>query len=88
MLESKANLLSQDKIKSRFVYRSIKRVFDFITALCGIVILSPLMLVIAVLIKLEDHGPVFYEQIRIGKNGKKFEMYKWGKRDINFVQCL
>lgn len=83
MLESKANLLSQDKIKSRFVYRSIKRVFDFITALCGIVILSPLMLVIAVLIKLEDHGPVFYEQIRIGKNGKKFEMYKFRSMFVN-----
>ena len=74
LLESKVALLSQDKIKSRFIYRSIKRGFDFIAALCGIVVLSPLMLIIATLIKREDHGPVFYEQTRVGKNGKKFKM--------------
>lgn len=88
MLESKANLLSQDKIKSRFVYRSIKRIFDFIAAVCGIIVLSPLMLVIAALIKLEDHGPVFYKQTRVGKNGKKFEMYKFRSMFVNADQML
>ena len=87
-MESKVALLSQDKIKSRFIYRSIKRGFDFIAALCGIVVLSPLMLIIATLIKREDHGPVFYEQTRVGKNGKKFKMYKFRSMFVNADQML
>ena len=88
LLESKVALLSQDKIKSRFIYRSIKRGFDFIAALCGIVVLSPLMLIIATLIKREDHGPGFYEQTRVGKNGKKFKMYKFRSMFVNADQML
>lgn len=88
LLESKVALLNQDKIKSRFIYHSVKRVFDFLAATCGIIILSPLMLIIAILIKTEDHGPVFYKQIRVGKNGKKFEMYKFRSMFVNADQML
>ena len=83
LLESKVALLNRDKIKSRFIYHSVKRVFDFLAATCGLIILSPLMLVIAILIKIEDHGPVFYKQIRVGKNGKKFKMYKFRSMFVN-----
>lgn len=88
LLESKVVLLNRDKIKSRFIYHGVKRVFDFLAAACGIIILSPLMLIIAVLIKSEDHGPVFYKQKRIGQNGKAFEMYKFRSMFVNADQIL
>ena len=88
LLESKVALLNRDKIKSRFIYHGVKRVFDFLAATCGIIILSPLMFIIAVLIKSEDHGPVFYKQVRVGKNGRTFEMYKFRSMFVNADQML
>lgn len=88
MLESKAILLNKDKIKSRFVYHGMKRLFDIVAAICGIVILSPLMIIIAVLIKGEDHGPIFYKQVRVGKNGKTFKMYKFRSMFVNADKML
>ena len=88
MLESKVALINKDKLKSRFVYFSVKRLFDFVMATIGLIILSPLMLVIAILIKLEDDGPIFYKQIRVGKNGRKFEMYKFRSMLVNADQML
>lgn len=88
MLESKAVSLNKKQIKSRFMYHSIKRIFDFMAAICGVIILSPVMLVIAILIKVEDHGPVFYKQVRVGKNGKTFKMYKFRSMFVNADQML
>lgn len=88
LLESKVALLNRDKIKSRFIYHGVKRVFDLFAATCGIIILSPLMLIIATLIKFEDHGPIFYKQKRIGENGKAFEMYKFRSMFVNADQML
>ncbi|WP_231124917.1 sugar transferase [Limosilactobacillus reuteri] len=70
------------------MYHSIKRIFDFMAAICGVIILSPVMLVIAILIKVEDHGPVFYKQVRVGKNGKKFKMYKFRSMFVNADKML
>lgn len=87
-MESKAVLLNKDKIKSHFFYHGMKRLFDIVAATCGIVVLSPLMIIIAVLIKAEDHGPIFYEQIRVGKNGKTFKMYKFRSMFVNTDKML
>lgn len=86
--ESKVVLLNKDKIRSRFVFHSMKRLFDIVATTCGIVILSPLMIIIAVLIKAEDHGPVFYKQVRVGKNGKTFKMYKFRSMFVNADKML
>ena len=88
LLESKAVFLNKDKIESRFIYHGMKRLFDIVAATCGIVILSPLMIIIAVLIKNEDHGPIFYKQVRVGKNGKTFKMYKFRSMFINADKML
>lgn len=88
LLESKAVLLDKDKIKSRFIYHGMKRLFDIVAATCGIIVLSPLMIIIAVLIKAEDHGPIFYKQVRVGKNGKIFKMYKFRSMFVNADQML
>ena len=55
----------------------IKRVFDFFAALILLIILSPIMLILAIMIKLESKGPVFYRQERITKYGKKFRIFKF-----------
>ncbi len=63
--------------KRKPVYDAVKRVFDLLLATLALVLLSPLFLVIAILIKKEDKGPAFYSQIRLTKGGKEFRMYKF-----------
>jgi lipopolysaccharide/colanic/teichoic acid biosynthesis glycosyltransferase len=55
----------------------MKRVFDIFSAFFGLLIFSPVMMAAALLIKCEDHGPVFYRGTRIGMHGKPFRMYKF-----------
>lgn len=55
----------------------IKRIFDILFSLVGLIILSPLFLIIAILIKKEDNGPVFYRGIRVGRYGKPFRIFKF-----------
>ena len=55
----------------------VKRFFDFFAALILLIILSPIMLILAIMIKLESKGPVFYRQERITKYGKKFRIFKF-----------
>jgi hypothetical protein len=57
--------------------RVLKRSFDLIVAALAIVLLFPLWLVIAVLIKLDSRGPVFYTQERVGMDGRLFLLYKF-----------
>lgn len=55
----------------------MKRLFDIAFSLAILVLLLPLFLLIAVLIKLEDRGPIFFSQIRVGKYGRHFRMLKF-----------
>ena len=57
--------------------RVIKRLFDFFVGLLALIILSPVLLIIAVAIKIDSSGPVIYKNIRVGKDGKEFTMYKF-----------
>ena len=59
------------------VFDFFKRVFDVVASFLGLVILSPLFLVVAILIFAEDKGNPFYCQTRIGKSGKPFKMFKF-----------
>ena len=54
-----------------------KRVFDFFIALSGLILLSLLFLVVAILVKIDSRGSVFLKQERIGKNGKPFHPFKF-----------
>jgi exopolysaccharide biosynthesis polyprenyl glycosylphosphotransferase len=54
-----------------------KRAIDFTIALVGLIVLSPLMLLIALAIKLDSPGPVLFKQIRMGKGGRPFILYKF-----------
>jgi len=61
----------------------IKKIFDMIFSLLGIIILSPIFLVTSLLIKLGSSGPVLYKGTRVGKNKKLFKMYKFRTMVIN-----
>ncbi len=57
--------------------KTIKRVVDFILAVIFFIILIPLFLFICILIKIDSRGPILYNQIRLGKDGKPFTFYKF-----------
>jgi lipopolysaccharide/colanic/teichoic acid biosynthesis glycosyltransferase len=55
----------------------LKRLVDFFVSLIFLFLLSPILLLLAILIKLESKGPVFYLQVRVGLNGKDFRIFKF-----------
>lgn len=55
----------------------MKRLFDIIASGLGLLVLSPLFLILAIWIKLDSKGPVFYRQVRVGKDNKDFRIFKF-----------
>ena len=55
----------------------LKRAFDIVASGLGLLFLSPLFLILAVWIKLDSKGPVFYRQIRVGRNNRDFQLFKF-----------
>ena len=55
----------------------MKRIFDIVASGCGLILLSPLFLVLAIWIKLDSKGPVFYRQVRVGRNNMDFRIFKF-----------
>lgn len=67
----------------RYLNLFIKRLIDFLGSLIGIIILSPLLIIIALSIKLTSKGPVFFKQERLGKNGQIFKIIKFRTMVLN-----
>lgn len=61
----------------------LKRTIDFLSSLIGIILVSPVLLTIAILIKREDGGPVFYRGVRVGRFGKPFRIFKFRTMVMN-----
>lgn len=61
----------------------MKRAFDFILSLIGLILLSPIFLIISLLIAFSSKGGVFYKQTRVGKNNKDFKVYKFRSMIVN-----
>ncbi len=59
------------------MYKFIKRSADVIISFLGLIILSPILAITALLIKIDSKGPVIFKQKRLGKDGKVFEIYKF-----------
>lgn len=55
----------------------MKRLFDIVASGLGLIVLSPLFLVLAIWIKLDSKGPVFYRQVRVGRHNKDFRIFKF-----------
>ena len=65
------------------LYEVIKRLIDVFCSFLGVIVLSPLFIIIAIIIKTTSKGPVFFSQKRVGKNGKEFDMYKFRSMVVN-----
>ena len=66
-----------ERNKNRRFYHLVKRMIDVVLSLFGLVLISPFVVIIAIHIKIDSKGPVFFKHHRIGKNGKPFYMYKF-----------
>lgn len=72
-----------EKLSRKWFSLFVKRIFDFAVSSVMLVILSPALLVLAVMIKKDSEGPVFYRQERITQYGRKFRIYKFRTMVIN-----
>lgn len=59
------------------VYEAVKRIFDLLVSLAAVIVLSPVLLAIALAIRIEDGGPVLYKAQRVGRYGKPVTVYKF-----------
>lgn len=55
----------------------MKRLFDILASGCGLLVLSPIFIIVAIWIKLDSPGPVFYRQTRVGRHNKDFRIFKF-----------
>ena len=69
--------------EQRFYCRVVKRLFDIVISAVGLVALSPVLLITAILIKLTSPGPVIFRQTRIGRYGKQYTIYKFRTMRVN-----
>lgn len=74
--------------KEKIIYKFTKRTFDIICAIMALILLSPVFLAIAIAIKKDSKGPVFYKHKRIGKNGKIIYLYKFRSMYIDAKERL
>jgi exopolysaccharide biosynthesis polyprenyl glycosylphosphotransferase len=65
----------------------LKRVLDVVLSAIALFLTAPAMLLVACLIKLDSHGPVFYSAPRVGRKGKRFRCYKFRTMKVNAEQC-
>lgn len=69
-------------------YRIIKRFLDIAGSLLGVILLSPVFLILAILVKLDSKGPVFFGHSRLGQNGKIIKIYKYRTMVSNAEEIL
>ena len=80
------NYYAENKPQNEFgtkAYLFVKRLFDIITSLVLLILISPLLLILSILVYADDPGKVFYGHVRIGKNGKPFKMWKFRSMYMN-----
>ena len=67
-------------------YLLVKRIFDIVASALAMIVLSPIFLLTAIAIKLEDHGPAFYSNYWVGKGEKKFPIHKFRSMYVNAAE--
>ena len=66
--------------------RVAKRLFDLLTSLAGLILLSPILVLIAIAVKLDSPGPVLFRGQRVGRDGRLFGLYKFRSMMVNAAQ--
>lgn len=72
-----------ERAQITITYRILKRAMDIFFSLIGLIVFFPLMFITAVAVKAYDHGPIFYKQVRLTKDGKEFYIYKFRSMKVN-----
>lgn len=75
-------------IKKKPVYDFFKRIFDIVCSLIALIILSPVFLIMAILVKTTSEGPAFFAHKRVGKNGKEIKIYKFRSMVTNAEELI
>lgn len=88
--KSISNTISSDThtIEPKPVYDFVKRVFDIVCSLIALIVLSPVFLILAILVKTTSKGPVFFAHKRVGKNGKTINIYKFRSMVTNAEELI
>ena len=87
--ESELLVQKKELVNDHIVYLVLKRLMDIVGASVGLLLASPIMLIVAILIKLEDpKGPIFFSQVRNGAYPKTFKMYKFRSMYIDAEERL
>lgn len=81
-------VISVDNNLSRWYNQFAKRAFDIVVSVLGTIVISPFLLIIALLIKSSSRGPILYAHKRVGKNGEYFHCYKFRSMVANADQIL
>lgn len=80
--------LYNEVIEERKIYLGVKRLFDIFCSILGLIVGLPISVIIALAIKLEDGGPVFYKHQRVGKGRKSIYLYKFRSMVTNSQEIL
>ncbi|MCI8777090.1 MAG: sugar transferase [Oscillospiraceae bacterium] len=75
-------------VRRKPAYEALKRTFDIITSLCALIIFSPIMLIIALAVFLQDFHSPFFAQTRLTKDGKEFKMFKFRSMCVDAEEKL
>mgnify|MGYP004508640487 FL=1 len=78
----------KEKVSKKQAYVYIKRIIDCITSSIALILLLPIFLIIAIAIKLDSKGPIFFAHTRIGKNGKIIKIYKFRTMVVNAEELI
>ena len=77
------NQLDIEREESKLMYNFVKRFIDIFCSGLGIILLSPVFIIVGTIIKLDSKGPIIFSQKRVGKDGKAFKMYKFRSMVVN-----
>ena len=77
------NTISKRNADYNLLYKISKRALDVFASLLGLILLSPILLIVVIMIKLDSKGPVIFKQKRVGLNGREFYMYKFRSMVVN-----
>lgn len=85
---SKAAASNTHSVKPKPIYDFVKRVFDIVWSLIGLIVLSPVFIILSILVKTTSEGPVFFAHKRVGKGGKSIKIYKFRSMVTNAEELI
>ena len=76
------------KGENKLTYNIVKRIIDILLSFVGLIVLSPIFLLIGIIVKIDSRGPVFFLHKRIGKNGREIKIYKFRTMHKNAEEMI